>query len=114
MKESEVKEVAGQYWCDGEIPNCPDKKDCYKAGGNCKYTADVNYAREYPDLHGHKRQKGKLRKRIYLEDLRYTLRAIGEIIIVAIAAEVTVIIMTVFGLWLILKLALLFQMLPVN
>lgn len=42
--------MAGQYWCNGEIPNCQNKKDCYKDGGFCRHTTDVNYAGGRPEI----------------------------------------------------------------
>lgn len=31
------------YLCDGDIENC-NKKHCYKCGGGCKHTTDINHA----------------------------------------------------------------------
>ncbi len=31
------------YLCDGERENCK-KRTCYKNGGNCRHTTDINHA----------------------------------------------------------------------
>lgn len=31
------------YLCDGKVPECK-KTDCYKNGGECKHTSNVEYA----------------------------------------------------------------------
>ena len=40
--------MKGSYYCNGEIPNCPDKEDCYKNGGTCYCTIDEKYAGKQP------------------------------------------------------------------
>ena len=34
------------YLCDGERPDCK-KPHCYKTGGNCRHTFDVEHARNF-------------------------------------------------------------------
>ena len=36
--------MPGHYYCNGEIPNCPSKGDCYKNGGYCHTTTQKEYA----------------------------------------------------------------------
>lgn len=36
--------MAGRFYCDGQIPNCPYKEQCYRTGGSCFATEDRNHA----------------------------------------------------------------------
>lgn len=39
----------GPYYCNGEIPECPNKEECYKVGGTCMTTWLKEYgAKERP------------------------------------------------------------------
>lgn len=35
--------MPGAYYCNGEIPDCPNKADCYKNGGYCHTTTQKEY-----------------------------------------------------------------------
>lgn len=36
--------MPGAYYCNGEIPECPNKADCYKNGGYCHTTTQREHA----------------------------------------------------------------------
>ena len=37
------------FICDGDVPEC-EKTECYKRGGECKWTSDVRHAVNFEDL----------------------------------------------------------------
>lgn len=39
-----MKTIAGGFYCDGQVPNCPYKEECYRTGGSCFATEDRNHA----------------------------------------------------------------------
>lgn len=41
--------MKGQCYCNGEVPNCPYKSDCYKTGGTCICTTDIKYVGKCPN-----------------------------------------------------------------
>lgn len=45
-KEPDGKEQRVAYLCDGEVEGCK-KRMCYKSGGNCRHTKDINHAIHY-------------------------------------------------------------------
>lgn len=54
------------YLCNGKKPECKDHINCYKNGGECKYTEFLQYARpkrgrrKFKKEHGAYFEKGKL------------------------------------------------------
>lgn len=37
------------FICDGDVPEC-EKTECYKRGGECKWTSDFRHAVNFGDL----------------------------------------------------------------
>ncbi len=50
--------MSGKFYCNGKKEECKDSKACYKNGGNCHCTKEIDYAADKkPEFKIHKESK---------------------------------------------------------